>query len=101
MKNKNGVFSIAILILFIIIAFTTAVNAEGKAYKIGMSLAITGPTSDAGNPISKGVEDWFKYVNETKLLGENFCWRRSTKTINSNMNGFLSVPAYYPQPPIS
>ncbi len=71
MKNKNGVFSIAILILFIIIAFTTAVNAEGKAYKIGMSLAITGPTSDAGNPISKGVEDWFKYVNETKLLGED------------------------------
>ena len=43
--------------------------AGGQTYKLGLSLAITGPTSDAGNPYSKGVEDYFKYVNEMKILG--------------------------------
>ena len=41
------------------------------AIKRGESLAITGPTSDAGNPYSKGVEDYFKFVNDTKILGED------------------------------
>ena len=36
---------------------------------MGLSLAITGPTSDAGDPYSKGVEDYFKFVNDMKLLG--------------------------------
>lgn len=45
--------------------------AKAKVYKMGLSLAITGPTSDAGNPYAKGVEDYFKYVNEMKLLGED------------------------------
>jgi len=36
-----------------------------------MSLAITGPTSDAGNPYAKGTEDYFRFVNETKILGED------------------------------
>ncbi len=44
---------------------------EAKVHKIGLSLAITGPTSDAGNPYSKGVEDYFKYVNDTKMLGND------------------------------
>ena len=43
----------------------------GKVYKIGLSLAITGPTSDAGNPYSKGVEDYFNFVNDTKILGDD------------------------------
>lgn len=43
----------------------------GKVYKLGLSLAITGPTSDAGNPYSKGVEDYFNYVNDTKMLGDD------------------------------
>ena len=51
-------------------AFTSA-NAGGKVYKLGMSLAITGPTSDAGNPYAKGTEDYFKFVNDTKMLGED------------------------------
>jgi branched-chain amino acid transport system substrate-binding protein len=33
-------------------AFTAQVQAE--TYKLGLSLAITGPTSDAGDPYSKG-----------------------------------------------
>jgi branched-chain amino acid transport system substrate-binding protein len=45
--------------------------AAGETYKLGLSLAITGPTSDAGNPYSKGVEDYFRYVNETKMLGDD------------------------------
>lgn len=43
----------------------------GQVYKLGLSLAITGPTSDAGNPYSKGVEDYFNYVNDTKMLGDD------------------------------
>ncbi len=43
----------------------------GEVYKLGLSLAITGPTSDAGNPYAKGVEDYFKYVNDTKMLGDD------------------------------
>ncbi len=51
---------------------TTAIAVkEAKTYKLGLSLAITGPTSDAGNPYSKGVEDYFKYVNDTKILGDD------------------------------
>jgi branched-chain amino acid transport system substrate-binding protein len=45
--------------------------AEAKVYKLGLSLAITGPTSDAGDPYSKGVEDYFQYVNDMKLLGKD------------------------------
>ena len=44
---------------------------SGEVYKLGLSLAITGPTSDAGNPYSKGVEDYFNYVNDTKMLGDD------------------------------
>ncbi len=43
----------------------------GKVYKLGLSLAITGPTSDAGNPYAKGVEDYFNFVNDTKMLGDD------------------------------
>lgn len=46
-------------------------QSAGKAHKLGLSLAITGPTSDAGNPYAKGVEDYFKLVNDTKLLGDD------------------------------
>lgn len=42
-----------------------------KTYKLGLSLAITGPTSDAGNPYSKGVEDYCRYVNDAQLLGKD------------------------------
>lgn len=68
MKRQN--FLAALLILMVMFAFTTA-NAGGKVYKLGMSLAITGPTSDAGNPYAKGTEDYFKFVNDTKMLGED------------------------------
>jgi len=61
----------ALLVLVVMFAFTSTVNAGGKVYKVGLSLAITGPTSDAGNPYSKGVEDYFKFVNETKMLGDD------------------------------
>jgi len=43
----------------------------GQVYKLGLSLAITGPTSDAGNPYAKGVEDYFNLVNDTKMLGDD------------------------------
>jgi len=71
MRNKKVLFLNALLALAVLLAFTVTANAGGKVYKIGMSLAITGPTSDAGNPYSKGTEDYFKFVNDTKMLGDD------------------------------
>jgi len=51
------------------LAFTTPIQA-GETYQLGLSLAITGPTSDAGNPYSKGAEDYIRFVNETNVLGD-------------------------------
>ncbi|MBW1814793.1 MAG: ABC transporter substrate-binding protein, partial [Deltaproteobacteria bacterium] len=69
---------------------------EGVVYKLGLSLAITGPTSDAGNPYSKGVEDYFNYVNDTKMLGNDTieCMIRDdqykTDITKRNFEDFLS-----------
>ncbi len=71
MKSKKSLFFNVLLVLVVMLAFSASSYAGGKVYKLGLSLAITGPTSDAGNPYSKGVEDWFKYVNESKMLGED------------------------------
>ncbi|WP_300458770.1 ABC transporter substrate-binding protein [Desulfobacula sp.] len=71
MKIKNILWLNAVLVLIVMFAVTAPVNAGGKVYKLGLSLAITGPTSDAGNPYAKGVEDYFKFANETKILGED------------------------------
>jgi branched-chain amino acid transport system substrate-binding protein len=45
--------------------------SQAEVHKMALSLAITGPTSDAGSPYAKGVEDYVRYVNDTKLLGED------------------------------
>jgi branched-chain amino acid transport system substrate-binding protein len=69
MKSKLTLIFNTLLVIVFVFAFTLPATA-GKTYKLGMSLAITGPTSDAGNPYSKGTEDWFKFVNETDYLGD-------------------------------
>ncbi len=69
MKNrKRMLFRISITFM-IVFAFAFQAQA-GEVYNLGLSLAITGPTSDAGNPYSKGVADYFQYVNDMKLLGD-------------------------------
>ncbi|MBE0618137.1 MAG: ABC transporter substrate-binding protein [Proteobacteria bacterium] len=52
------------------LAIASAAQA-GETFKLAMSLAITGPTSDAGGPYSMGADDYVKYVNDTKMLGDN------------------------------
>ncbi len=60
------------LLLTFMVVFAFAFQAQaGEVYKLALSLAITGPTSDAGNPYSKGVADYFKYVNDMKILGDD------------------------------
>lgn len=71
MKTNKILFLNALPALVMIFVLTASVHAGGKVYKIGFSGAITGPTSDAGNPLAKGVEDWVKYVNDTKMLGDD------------------------------
>ena len=70
MKNEKTVFILAALAA-LCFAVTAPPALAGKTYKIGCSLAITGPTSDVGSPYSKGVEDYVRYVNDEKLLGDD------------------------------
>jgi branched-chain amino acid transport system substrate-binding protein len=66
-KTQRSLFLVAAVLTVMCFGF----SAHAEVYKIGLSLAITGPTSDAGNPYSKGVEDYFRYVNDTKMLGND------------------------------
>lgn len=70
MENRRRMAVAVSLTLIVLFAFTFQAQA-GETYKMGLSLAITGPTSDAGDPYSKGVEDYFNYVNDMKLLGDD------------------------------
>lgn len=65
MKRKPlGMLVLAII--FGVMAVSGVQAAE--TIHMGLSLAITGPTSDAGNPYAKGVEDYVRYANENKIL---------------------------------
>ncbi len=69
MKSKATLFFNA----FLVIVFVFVIHPAGKCrqtYKLGMSLAITGPTSDAGNPYAKERKTGSKFVNETDYLGD-------------------------------
>jgi len=69
MKTKR--FSIRLIVSAVVFMLAMPVSAMAEDYMIGLSIAITGPTSDAGNPYSKGVEDYFRFVNDNNLLGED------------------------------
>jgi branched-chain amino acid transport system substrate-binding protein len=69
--KKNTVIKGMLLLASILILTIPTLTLAGNVYKLGLSLAITGPTSDAGNPYSKGVEDYFNFVNDTKVLGDD------------------------------
>lgn len=69
--KKNTVIKGMLLLASIFILTIPTQTLAGNVYKLGLSLAITGPTSDAGNPYSKGVEDYFNFVNDTKVLGDD------------------------------
>ena len=70
MKSKQITFILVTLSFMLVLGFSTQVLA-GETYKIACSLAITGPTSDVGSPYAKGVEDYCKYANDEKLLGDD------------------------------
>ena len=64
--------------------------AAAQTYKIGFSGAITGTTSDVGVPYSKAIEDYCKFVNDEKLLGDDnlvcFIKDDNYKTENTKRN---------------
>src|SRR5210317_960482 len=70
MNNKN-VTCILVTLTFLLVVGFSAPALAGETYKMGLSIAITGPTSDVGSPYSKGVEDYVKYVNDEKILGDD------------------------------
>jgi len=69
--KKNNVTKWTLLLAAICVFTLPAQALAGEVHKLGLSLAITGPTSDAGNPYAKGVEDYFNHVNDTKMLGDD------------------------------
>lgn len=70
MRSSRKVLLLTLTAALAAVVFFGNVQAQ-EVYKLGLSLAITGPTSDAGNPYSKGVEDYIRYANDTELLGKN------------------------------
>ena len=94
MNNKKTTFIMVALSFLLVLGFSVQVLA-GETYKMGLSIAITGPTSDAGDPYSKGVEDYVKYVNDEKLLGDDKleCFIRDdgykTEVTKRNFEDFL------------
>ncbi|MBI5063043.1 MAG: ABC transporter substrate-binding protein, partial [Desulfatitalea sp.] len=67
MRNQR-VWMVPIMIVLGMVMVLAPAAQAAEVYKLALSLAITGPTSDAGNPYSKGVEDYIRYVNDTKML---------------------------------
>jgi len=94
MKNKQVTYMLVTLSFLLVLGFSVQVLA-GETYKMGLSLAITGPTSDIGSPYSKGAEDYVKYVNDEKLLGDDKleCFIRDdgykTEATKRNFEDFL------------
>ena len=89
MKNKQATFILVTLAFLLILAFSPH-SLAGETYKIGFSGALTGTTSDVGVPYSKAIEDYCRYVNDEKLLGEDKleCFIRDDnyKTENTKRN---------------
>ena len=94
MKN-NQIRIMLVTLSFLLVLGFSAQGLAGETIKMGLSLAITGPTSDVGSPYSKGAEDYVKYVNDEKLLGDNklVCFIRDdaykTEVTKRNFEDFL------------
>ena len=95
--KKNNVTRWMFLLVAVFMVTLPVHALAGKVYKLGLSLAITGPTSDAGNPYAKGVEDYFNFVNDTKMLGDDKidCTIRDDQYNNDitkrNFEDFISI----------
>ena len=94
MKNKQVTFMLIVLSFLLVLGFSAQAVA-GETIKIALSLAITGPTSDVGAPYAKGAEDYVKYVNDERLLGDDklVCFIRDdgykTEVTKRNFEDFL------------
>ncbi len=90
MKKHLTILLVAVGFL---LAFSTMSMAE--TYKMGLSIDMTGATSDVGTPYSKGAEDYVRYVNDEKLLGDDklVCYIRDdgykTEVTKRNFEDFL------------
>jgi branched-chain amino acid transport system substrate-binding protein len=84
-----------IVLSFLLVLGFSAQAVAGETIKIALSLAITGPTSDVGAPYAKGAEDYVKYVNDERLLGDDklVCFIRDdgykTEVTKRNFEDFL------------
>ena len=89
MKHRKTMFIAITMVFLLILAFSTQSQA-GQTYKLGFSGAITGTTSDVGQPYSKAIEDYCKFVNDEKMLGDDKleCFIRDDgyKTENTKRN---------------
>jgi branched-chain amino acid transport system substrate-binding protein len=65
-RKENDLFKIALTFMIVLFAFTAQVHAE--TYKLALSLAITGPTSDAGDPYAKGCRGLFQVCKRHETI---------------------------------
>jgi branched-chain amino acid transport system substrate-binding protein len=71
MKNRKKLTIALSLTLVVLFAFTGTGQA-GETYKLGLSLAITGPTSDAGQPLfERALKTISAMSTTTKILGDD------------------------------
>jgi branched-chain amino acid transport system substrate-binding protein len=94
MKIKQVTFMLVVLSFVLMLGFSSQALA-GQTYKMGLSIDMTGATSDVGTPYSKGAEDYVSYVNDMKLLGDDklVCYIRDdgykTEVTKRNFEDFL------------
>ena len=67
--NMDGKIGLEEIIYDLQIASNNREIPINKTYNIGLSLALTGPTSEIGIIYANGIEDYFQEVNATHALG--------------------------------
>jgi branched-chain amino acid transport system substrate-binding protein len=69
MKKSRVVLAVTLALLLtslvtLVSACTTQPPTEKKAFKLGLSIPLTGPAAEKGAPIGHGQLDAFKYIND-------------------------------------
>jgi branched-chain amino acid transport system substrate-binding protein len=65
MKNIVS-FATAVFLLAVLIVMPSNVGAAANPIKVGAAINLTGPASTWGQYHAKGMQDYFKYVNDAK-----------------------------------
>ena len=66
MKNSDKKFRITLtILLFSLSLLPTVGTCDEKVLRVGMTSALSGPSSDLGKSMERGIKAYFKHINET------------------------------------